>query len=112
MLNKVFFIKLVHTLIFFFMVACLGYILYSGITRTFNWVLLVALIAILIEGTALLLNKWRCPLTTLAEKYGAESGTITDMFLPKFITRELFRIGMVLFSTELVFLAFRYFTGI
>ena len=48
-LNKIFFIKLVHTFIFVFMVACLVYILYSGITKIFNWVLLLAIIAILIE---------------------------------------------------------------
>ena len=112
MLNKIFIIKLVHTFIFFFMVACLAYILYSGITKTFNWILLLALIAFLIDGIALLLNKGRCPLTSLAEKYGAESGIISDMFLPMVISRNLFRIATVLFSTELVLLAFRYFTGI
>ncbi len=109
MLDKVFFIKLVHSLIFFFMVGCLIYILYSGITKTFNWVLLFALIALLIDGITLILNKWRCPLTTLAEKYGAEKGTVTDMFLPAIISRNVFKIAIVLFPAELVFLGIRYF---
>ncbi len=112
MLNKIFLIKLFHTLIFFFMVTCLIYVFYSGIIRTFNWVLLIALIAIGIEGLALLLNRGRCPLTTLAEKHGAEKGSITDIFLPDLISRNVFRISIVLFSVALFLLAFRYFTGL
>ena len=111
MLNKILFIKLVHTFIFFFMVACLIYILYSGITKIFNWVLLLAIIAILIEGIVILLNKGRCPLTSLAEKYGAEKGTITDIFLPKVIARNLFRVSLFLFIAELGLLGIRYFIG-
>ena len=88
------------------------YILYSGITKTFNWVLLIALIAIVVEGLALLLNKGRCPLTTFAEKHGAEKGTVTDIFLPDLISRNVFRISIVLFSAALILLAFRYFTGL
>ena len=94
------------------MVACLIYILYGGITRAFNWVLLLAIAAILIEGIVLMLNKWQCPLTTLAEKHGAESGAITGMFLPECIARNMFTISFILFPAELALLAFRYFTGI
>ncbi|MFC2122947.1 hypothetical protein ACFLRP_04595 [Bacteroidota bacterium] len=111
MLNRILFIKLVHTFIFFFMVACLVYILYSGITGIFNWVLLLALIAILMEGIALLLNKGRCPLTTLAEAHGVEKGAITDIFLPPVIARNVFRVSLVVFIVELGLLGIRYFTG-
>ena len=110
-LNKIFFIKLIHTFIFAFIVACLAFILYSGITKTFNWVLLLALIAILVEGISLLFNKGRCPLTSLAERYGAEKGTITDLFLPKVIARNLFRVSLWLFIAELGLLGIRYFIG-
>ena len=111
MLNRIFFIKLVHTFIFVFMAACLAFILYSGITRTFNWVLLLALIAILVEGIALLFNKGRCPLTSLAERCGAEKGTITDLFLPKVIARNIFKVSLWLFIAELGLLSIRYFIG-
>ena len=84
------------------------YILYAGITRTFNMFLLIAIIAILIEGLVIIFNKWRCPLTSLAEKHGAEKGTVTDMFLPDVISRNVFKIAVVLFPTELIFLGTRY----
>lgn len=106
--NKVFLIKLVHSLIFFLMMASLLYILYSGITGTFNLLLLFALMTIFIEGITLILNKWRCPMAGLAEKYGAESGSVTDIFLPSVIARNSFRIFSVVFTLELILLAIRY----
>ncbi len=106
--NKLFLIKLTHTIIFFFMSACLIYVLYCGITRTYNWTLLVALSAILIEGLALLINRGRCPLTTLAEKKGAVKGSVTDIFLPQFIARNTFKFSSVLFIVELIILVAGY----
>ena len=91
------------------MSACLLYILYCGITRTYNWILVVAISAILIEGTALILSHWRCPLTSLAIKYGAEKGSVTDTFLPKWIARNFFHISTIVFAISLVLLAFGYF---
>ncbi len=93
------------------MLACLLYILYAGVTRTFNRVLLLAIAAIFIEGAALILNKWRCPLTTLAEKYGAEKGSVADIFLPAIIARNAFKWSTVLFTAELILLGIRYFIG-
>ena len=80
--TKIFYIKLVHSIIFWLMNACLLYILYCGITRTFNWTLLLAISAILVEGLVLLFNHWQCPLTDLAKKYGDGRGSVTDMFMP------------------------------
>ena len=91
------------------MVACLFYILYCAITRTYDWTLLLALSVILIEGLALMLNRFQCPLTTLARKYGDEKGTITDIFLPTWCARNTFKFSAVLFSTELVLLSIGYF---
>ena len=91
------------------MSACLLYILYCGITRTYNRALLLAISAIFIEGFALLLNHGRCPLTTLAEKSGAEKGSVTDIFLPPWIARNVFRFSAVLFTAELVLLGLVYF---
>ena len=83
--------------------------LYCGITQTYNWILLLAISTIVIEGLALLLNKGRCPLTTFAEKQGAEKGSVTDIFLPDWIARHVFKVSTALFSVELILLTFRYF---
>jgi len=90
------------------MLGCLIYILYAGITATFNWFLLVAVVTISIEGGAIWLNGWRCPLTTLAEKWGAEKGSVADLFMPDIIARNLFSWSPFIFIGELIFLGLRY----
>jgi len=91
------------------MAACLLYVLYCGITKTYNWILYLTIGAIFVEGLALLLNRGRCPLTTLAEKHGAEKGSVTDMFCPKWFVPHVFRVSTVLFTAELALLGFGYF---
>jgi hypothetical protein len=98
--------------LFWYQVVCLGYILYAGITGTFNIILLVAIGSILLNGLLLLVNKGRCPFTTLAERQGAESGSVTDIFLPDCMARNVFRVSFPFFIAELVLLAVRFFTGI
>ena len=108
--KKIFVVKFIHSVIFFFMVACLCYVLYCAITRRYDWTLLLALIAIFLEGLALLLNRWRCPLTTLAEKYGAANGAVTDIFLPGWLTRHTFKITTIVVIIEIIWLAWGYFS--
>ena len=92
------------------MVACLCYILYCAIAGRYDWTLLIALGAIFTEGIVLLVNRGTCPFTPLAEKYGAERGAVTDLFLPEWISRHTFRIATIVFIIELVWLAIGYFT--
>ena len=111
MLNKkVFLIKFVHSILFWLMVFCLFYILYCAISRTYDWTLLTAIGIIILEGLSLVFNRWECPLTTLAEKYGAEKGSVTNIFLPAWCARNVFKFSTVLFAVELVWLGFGYFS--
>jgi hypothetical protein len=77
-------IKTLHTVIFLVMSAAILYILYSGLTRTFNEWVVVALAAVLLECVVFLANKRHCPLTDWARRYGDASGNdwIADIFLP------------------------------
>ena len=101
-------LKWLHSAIAFFMLGCLIYILYAGVTATFDIALLVAVGTILIEGAAIGLNKWRCPLTTLALKLGDERGSVADLFLPDIIARNLFKYSPWVFAAELLLLGVRY----
>ena len=107
--KKVFVIKFIHSILFWLMVFCLFYILYCAITRTYDWTLLTAIVIIVIEGLSLAFNHWRCPLTTLAEKYGAENGAVTHIFMPKLCAHYVFKFSMVLFTIEIVWLGIGYF---
>ncbi|HJX12212.1 MAG TPA: hypothetical protein VJ377_01655 [Dehalococcoidales bacterium] len=107
--KRVFYIKLVHSVVFLFMVFSLFYILYCAVTRTYNWWLLGAIAAIFLEGLVLIISGWRCPFTTLAEKYGAENGAVTDIFCPGWLAPHTFKIFTPFFIIELIWLAIDYF---
>lgn len=81
-----FWIKLFHTAIYVFMTACTFYIFYCGITGLRNGMLFAAIGFIFVEGLVLLLNKFQCPLTTLAMRYGDEHERFSDIFLPRWFT--------------------------
>ena len=81
-----FLIKLFHTAIYVFMTVCTAYIISCGITGVRNWILLAAIGFIFVEGLVLLLNKFQCPLTTLARKFGEDNERFSDIFLPSWFT--------------------------
>ena len=111
MLNKkVFVIKFIHSILFWLMVFCLFYTLYCAITSRYDGTLLLAVGIIILEGLSLAFNHWRCPLTTLAEKYGAENGAVTHLFMPKLCARYVFKFSAVLFAIEIIWLGIGYFT--
>src|SRR3989304_5866388 len=98
--QKIIALKVVHSVIYWIMVACLLYILYGAIARRYDWTLAVAVGFILLEGLALAVNRFRCPLTTLAERWGSDHGAITDIFLPGWLARTPFKISTIVFIVE------------
>lgn len=80
-------IKLIHTLIWFFMVSVIFYVLYSGITDHVNIFTWLAIAIILLEGIVLAVFKMSCPLTILARRYSASTRDNFDIYLPEPIAR-------------------------
>jgi len=107
--KKLFAVKFVHSIIFFFMVACLCYILYCAIVGRYDWTLLLALVAISVEGLVLLINRGQCPFTGLARKLGDPNGSVTDLFIPLQFARHTFKVSLVVVIIELIWLAWGYF---
>lgn len=86
----VFRIKLVHSIIFWILSACVVYALFSGLTgrlTTWTW---VAVGLLLLESVVLATSGWTCPLTILAERRGALRGSVTDIFLPRWFADRIF----------------------
>ena len=95
--NTIFLIKLVHTLIFFVLSAGILYTVYSGlVNRVTRWSKL-AIVAVLVEGVALLLNGGTCPLRSWAEQLGDPHGSVTDIFLPRWLADRIFSLCTPLF---------------
>jgi hypothetical protein len=82
-------IKTVHTLAWLSIESCVLYVLYAGLVgRTGKR---VGIAGAIVAGETLVFagNGFRCPLTGLAERYGAQRGSVTDIYLPKWFAHNM-----------------------
>ncbi len=83
-------IKCVHTLVFWILSLCVLYALFSGLSGQITGWTWVAVGLVLLESVVLMASGWTCPLTLLAERLGAEQGSVADIFLPKWLADRIF----------------------
>ncbi len=109
-MDKLFWIKLVHTLIWLFFVIVIFYVLYSGITGNINIYTWVGIGLVIGEGAVLLIFKMFCPLTLLARKYSDSTKDNFDIFLPNWLAKNnklifttIFLVGFILVLTRAFF---------
>lgn len=88
-------IKVLHTVIWAFFVLIILYILYSAITDRIDILTWFAIALIIMEGIILLINRWRCPLTSLGERYTERTDVGFDIFLPKWVAKN----NKIIFTT-------------
>jgi hypothetical protein len=100
------FIKIIHTLIWAIMVAAVLYILYCGLTKQFNLLLWISIGLIFLEGLALLLNRWVCPVTSIAKRYTTDRADNFDIYLPIFLTKYTKTVFSILFIIGLFIVIF------
>jgi hypothetical protein len=103
-------IKVVHTVIFALLSACVVLVLYSGVA---NWITAWtwgALLLLSVESIVLVASGWRCPLTALAERLGATEGAVADIFLPRWLADRIFPVCGSLFAIACAILAARLWT--
>ena len=101
------FIKFIHTVVFVVLSALLAGLLYEVIANRMTAITWIAVTLFLAEGIVLVLNRWRCPLTAIAEKLGSPHGQVTDTLLPKWLADRVFQIYSGLFVGALVFIVVR-----
>lgn len=82
-------IKSVHTAIWFTVESALVYILLAGFRGRTDRPTKVAAAVVTAEIAVFLGNGARCPLTGVAESLGAESGSVTDIYLPRWFAKSL-----------------------
>lgn len=97
-------IKFVHTVIFWILSGCVLYSLFSGISGQITVWTWVAVGSVLIESIVLMMSGWTCPLTLLAERLGAQRGSVADLFLPKWFADRIFPVCGTTFGIALVLL--------
>jgi hypothetical protein len=65
------------------------YVLYAGFAGRTDKRVGIAGAIVAGETFVFAVNGYRCPLTELAERYGAEQGSVTDIYLPKWFAHNM-----------------------
>jgi hypothetical protein len=82
-------IKSFHTAAFFSIAALIVLFAYDGLRGRPSRRTAVAAGIALAESAVFISNNQVCPLTPLVEELGAESGSVTDIFLPDWISERI-----------------------
>ena len=82
-------IKAVHTLAWFSVESGMIYLLYTGLRKRSDRRAAIAAAVVGAESLIFAANGFRCPLSTLAEQFGAERGSVTDIYLPGWFAHNL-----------------------
>ncbi len=102
--QKLTMIKTVHTIIYLMMVWAVFYLLYAAITQTYSDWFYTALGLLVIESLVFALSGMKCPLTSLAKKYGDSKGYVGDLFIPERFAKYTFRVFGTIFLVSIVLL--------
>ncbi len=96
-------VKAIHTLAWFSIEACMVYLLYAGFAKRTDR--RAAIAAGVVGGECLIFaaNGFRCPLTDVAESLGADAGSVTDIYLPRWFAHNLpaIHVPLILLATFL-----------
>jgi len=101
-LTKLRLIRALHTAIWVFYVAVLGFMLYAGVADRIDARIYYCVALVVVEGVILVAFKWRCPLTVLAERYSENPRVGFDIYLPQFVARHNKSAYTVLFVLSLL----------
>ena len=82
-------IRGVNTAVWFSIELCVGYLLWSGATGRSDRRAAAAAAVVVGECLVFAANGFRCPLTAMAVAAGAASGSVTDIYLPRWFARNL-----------------------
>ena len=82
-------IRAIHTGIFLIMLSAIGWLVLTGLVGRRDRSVAIAACAVAAESAVFLANDHICPLTPLAERMGAENGSVSDIFLPDAVARTI-----------------------
>ncbi|HEV2579602.1 MAG TPA: hypothetical protein VGT44_02020 [Ktedonobacteraceae bacterium] len=94
-------VKSLHSLIYFSIEFCMGYLLYAGLKGREDRRSAIAAGVVAGESIIFVGNRFRCPLTGFAKKLGAASGSVIDIYLPGWLASNLVAIHIPLLALAL-----------
>lgn len=100
-------VKLIHTLIWIFMVAVIFYVLYCGIFDNVNLLTWISIGIIILEGIVLAAFGMYCPLTVWARRYSDSTKDNFDIYLPNWLAKYNKQIFTTVFAIGLIIVIIR-----
>jgi hypothetical protein len=82
-------VKAVHTVWFFAVAGSILYLLSSALRNRTDQRAAVAGAVVAGEALIYVTSGWRCPLTGIAERLGADDGSVADIYLPGWVASHL-----------------------
>jgi hypothetical protein len=97
-------IKLLHTVIWFFFASCILALPVAALRRRFDWAIGLTVV-VLIECLVVAFNHYRCPLTNIAARYTQDRAANFDIYLPVWLAQNNKTVfGTLFLAGELVLL--------
>ena len=107
--QRLFLIRLLHTVIYVVMAAGSLLVLFAGATGAGGPWLPPALVLILIESVVFIGFGLKCPLTAVVARHAA-GAPVSDTLMPERLTRHTFKVFGPIFAIGLALLALRWLT--
>ena len=82
-------VKVFHTFLWFTIEACMFYVLYAGARKRSDRRAGLAAGVVAAEILVFAGNGFHCPLTAVARDLGDSTGSVTDIYLPRWLARNL-----------------------
>jgi predicted Na+-dependent transporter len=95
-MDWIYWIKLTHTLIFFFASACILYVVYCGVVDKANNYLWSALGIVFLIGLVYAANGFECPLATLVHQLAGRRN-VPDIFFPDWFANKIMAVSTLIY---------------
>ena len=82
-------VRLAHSVVFWVELGSILWLVLTGVVSRRDRSVALAAMLVAAEGAVWIGNDRVCPLTPLAERYGASSGSVSDIFLPDVMARTI-----------------------
>jgi hypothetical protein len=95
-------VKAFHTGVFFAVAGSIGYLLSSALRNRTDARAAVAGAVVAGEALIYATSGWRCPLTDVAERLGADDGSVADIYLPGWVASHIPHVTIPLVTAAVV----------
>lgn len=109
-MDWIYWIKLVHTLVFIFVSGCITYIVICGITGKINRYLWASSIIVLAVGIIYAINGFECPLATLVHHLSGRRD-VADIFFPDWFANKIMPVSALVYVLGMLLVARNIYRG-